>query len=229
MILSAFTKENLLAEMEHSGTFTLNYRLMFSGQPTYVSMKATRMADKNDPHLVIGVSNVDAQMKRERELNIAREKANRDALTGVKSKHAYVEAVGALNAEIGGGRAAPFAVAVCDVNGLKAVNDTQGHHAGDKLILDTAHMICETFKHSPVYRVGGDEFVVILHRQDYENRETLMGEMARRNRRNRAEGGAVIACGYATWAPGTDDRFEAVFDRADTAMYDNKTALKAGR
>lgn len=63
--LRVFTKENVLAELEHNKSFTLNYRLMFGDTPTYVSMKAIRMADKNDKHIVIGVNNIDAQMKRE--------------------------------------------------------------------------------------------------------------------------------------------------------------------
>ena len=226
MFLSAFTKENLLSEMEKSGTFTLNYRLMLGGEPTYVSMKATHMADRNDPHIIIGVNNIDAQMRRERELNIAREKANRDALTGVKSKHAYLETVSALNGEIAVGMAAPFAVVVCDVNGLKTVNDTLGHHAGDQLILSATRIICETFKHSPVFRVGGDEFVALLHGQDYERQQALLAEMAARNESSRQTGGVIIACGSSTWDPARDARFEAVFDRADTAMYSNKTALK---
>jgi len=41
------------------------------------------------------------------------------------------------------GEAAPFAVAVCDVNGLKTVNDTLGHQAGDQLIRDASRLICE--------------------------------------------------------------------------------------
>ena len=81
-------------------------------------------------------------------------------------KHAYVDAVAELNTKIDGAAADPFAVAVCDVNGLKAINDTLGHQAGDKLIREASMLICNTFKHSPVYRVGGDEFVVILIGQD---------------------------------------------------------------
>jgi len=66
-ILAVFTKENLLRELAKDGTLTLTYRLMIGGQPTYVSMKATQMADQHDPHLVIGINNIDAQMRREQE------------------------------------------------------------------------------------------------------------------------------------------------------------------
>ncbi|MDO4400896.1 MAG: EAL domain-containing protein [Coriobacteriia bacterium] len=224
-ILAAFTKENLLQEMAESGTFTLNYRLMFGDTPNYVSMKATRMAG-DDHHIVIGVNNIDAQMRRERELNMAREKANRDALTGVKSKHAYNESCASANASIADGTSMPFAVAVCDVNGLKTVNDTLGHAAGDQLILDATRIICDTFDHSPVFRVGGDEFVAILRGQDYERRDELMAQIEQINREHVDGAGVVIACGISTWVPGEDATIEDVFARADAKMYENKTALK---
>ena len=64
-ILQEFTREKLLDELDRNGTFTLNYRLMFGEKTNYVSMKATRMADKNDKHIVIGVNNINAQMQRQ--------------------------------------------------------------------------------------------------------------------------------------------------------------------
>lgn len=64
-ILSVFTKERLLQEMEETGTFTMTYRLMAGGRPTWVSMKATCLADDQKPHMVIGVNNIEGQMKRE--------------------------------------------------------------------------------------------------------------------------------------------------------------------
>ncbi len=65
--LSVFTKENILHELATVGTFTISYRLMFGDRSAYASMKATRMADINDKRIVIGVNNIDAQMKREQE------------------------------------------------------------------------------------------------------------------------------------------------------------------
>ena len=197
---------------------------VFGDEPQYVSLKATHMADNR--HIVIGINSIDAQVRRERELNAAREIANRDALTGVKSKHAYDEAVLKINAEIQNGSSVPFAIAFCDVNGLKTVNDTKGHQAGDKLILDAARVICDIFKHSPVYRIGGDEFVAILRGSDYENRQMLVESMIEKNAESRESDGVIIACGSAAWNADQDQTFEAVFKRADEAMYSNKTSLK---
>ncbi len=66
-LVSVFTKENILRELEANGTFTISYRLMFGDTPAYVSMKAARIDDKNNDHIVIGVNNIDAQMKREQD------------------------------------------------------------------------------------------------------------------------------------------------------------------
>jgi len=69
---------------------------------------------------------------------------------------------GGLGAVSGLGEAPEFGVIGCDVNGLKKINDTLGHKAGDEYICAACKMLCEYFKHSPVFRIGGDEFVVIL-------------------------------------------------------------------
>ncbi|MBR1385078.1 MAG: EAL domain-containing protein, partial [Ruminococcus sp.] len=224
--LQVFTKENILRELETFGTFTISYRLLFDGTPTYVSMKATRMADKNDKHIVIGVNNIDAQMKREEEHIMAVRLANEDSLTGVKSKHAYSEEEKNLNDAISSGKDIEFAIAVCDVYGLKKINDTLGHKAGDKYIIDAAKMICDTFKESFVYRIGGDEFTVILTGEDYKNRDALLDSIMQMSRANTENGGVVIACGISEFLKDSDNAVSSVFGRADEIMYKNKKLLK---
>ncbi|MBR7189235.1 MAG: GGDEF domain-containing protein, partial [Clostridia bacterium] len=222
----ALRRETLLKELEGGRPYSLVYRLVVDGEPVYYRMKAVRFG-AGSAYIVIGVANVDAQMKREQELSEAREKANRDALTGVKSKHAYVEAEAAIDEGIARGTAVPFAVAVCDVNGLKQVNDAHGHKAGDQLIRDASAIICNVFSHSPVFRTGGDEFVAILRGKDYGRRAELMEEMAASNRESALQGGPIVASGLADFLPGRDGRLAQVFDRADQAMYANKERLKA--
>ena len=85
--LAVFTKENLLSELERRGIFTIKFRLLFDGVPTYVSMKVTLMEDGEGRHLVIGINNIDAQMKREQKYQEriagAREKAKNDFLANM--------------------------------------------------------------------------------------------------------------------------------------------------
>ncbi len=231
--LTSFTKENILRAKETTGVFTLTYRLMFNNVPTYVHMKASRMADKSDPHIVIGVSNIDEQMRREQEhasaLRKAREAANKDPLTGVKSKHAYKESERLTDEMIRSGQEKEFAIVLCDVNGLKEVNDTRGHAAGDDLICAAAMRICHIFQHSPVYRYGGDEFIAVLRGRDYANRHALLEQMEKKNRESAFNGEEVVACGLSEYIPGTDQCMENVFERADAAMYENKKKLKEER
>ena len=101
-----------------------------------------------------------------------------DTLTGVGSKAAYVKKVEELNEEIQQQRdSLEFAIVMVDMNNLKQINDEYGHKAGDQYLQGCCHMICEAFKHSPVYRIGGDEFVVVLIGQDYADRKAKTDQL----------------------------------------------------
>ncbi|SFG62165.1 GGDEF domain-containing protein [Oribacterium sp. WCC10] len=100
--------------------------------------------------------------------------ANYDPLTGVKNKHAYIDAEAKLNSLIEENESPDFAIIVFDLNGLKTINDTLGHQAGDQFIKDGCSLICDYFKHSPVYRIGGDEFVAIAQDHDYLHLDEIM-------------------------------------------------------
>lgn len=160
------------------------------------------------------------------QLGIIRNIANTDPLTGVKSKHAYTDWERDLNAEIADGTAVPFAMVVCDVNGLKHINDTLGHQAGDAYIQEACRMVCEIFLHSPVFRIGGDEFTVCLQGRDYENREELMKDLHDQSLAHISTGGAVISGGMSAFRSGQDTAVRPVFERADARMYAEKQLLK---
>ena len=87
-------------------------------------------------------------------------------------------------------------------------------------------MICRRFKHSPVYRIGGDEFVSVLEGEDYLNRKTLISEFERIVELNQKDGKVVVASGLATFRPGIDNSYRKVFERADHRMYERKSNLK---
>ena len=179
------------------------------------------------------MSNYRTMKRREKENDEALEKAElkayRDELTGVKSKHAYSEMEESFNRRIMDGLISDFAVIVCDVNGLKYINDTLGHHAGDEYIKKACTMICKRFKHSPVFRTGGDEFVVVLENDDFNDRLMLMKEFNTQAEQNAQTGDIVIASGVSDFIPGTDISFQQVFERADSIMYERKKELKGIR
>ena len=112
------------------------------------------------------------------------------------------------------------------MNGLKEINDTRGHKAGDQFLRDACIHICEQFKHSPIFRIGGDEFVVILQGPDYRNKERLSEQFINTNRRRLGDGNIVIAFGLAEWKAQEGEPFGKVFERADAQMYQNKRELK---
>ena len=157
----------------------------------------------------------------------ARNVAYTDALTGVKSKHAFVVHEKRLENGIALGEAEPFAVVVCDVNGLKRINDTLGHKAGDQYICCACNMLCEGFKHSPVFRIGGDEFVVLVQGHDYEIRDSVMDELNALIESNIGSDSVVASLGMAVFEKETDHTFQSVFARADSLMYERKLKLKS--
>ena len=163
------------------------------------------------------------------ELGEVRNMANTDSMTGVKNKHAFTGYEAHVNSRISSGELDAFAVVVCDVNGLKWVNDNKGHQAGDEYIKAACRMICVLFKHSPVFRVGGDEFVVVLIGDDYDMREKLMAELNRQSESNSETGGVIVAAGIAEYLLGKDLSMSSVFERADTRMYTRKKELKGAR
>lgn len=226
--LSAFTKENILAEIGHRGMFTVSYRLMMRGKPHYVQLKAIIVDEPDGNRMIVGINDIDNQVRQEEayvdHLAKAQVEANVDALTGVKNRHAYLMSEERLNLQIADNDALAFAVVILDVNDLKRVNDSEGHNAGDQYLRDACRIICNTFKHSPVFRVGGDEFTVIAQGEDYARIDELVGQMNSRNEEALRTGGIVIACGMAKREK--DESVAPVFERADQMMYENKNNLK---
>ena len=224
-----FTKENVLNAIKKNGVFALEYRLILNGVPTYVMTKAAVVEEVDGPQLVVGVSDIDAQIKREQEYvkNLSKEhkKAYVDVLTGLQNKHSYVDLEEQLNRRIEVGEKIEFAVVVLDINGLKATNDTKGHNKGDELIINGAKRVTEVFTHSPVFRIGGDEFVVVAQNEDYGKIDELIAEITRKNIENMSKDEVVLACGMARYEG--DNKVATVFERADSNMYVNKKFLKS--
>ena len=167
------------------------------------------------------------QYEQEKELGSAKHLAYTDSLTGVKSSHAYVETEKEVDRSIADDRIHEFGVVVFDVNNLKITNDSHGHDAGDLLIRTACRMICRQFKHSPVFRIGGDEFVAFLEGEDYRNRKTLLAEFEDQVESNLRLGEVTVASGMAVFRRGHDNSFRRVFERADQRMYDRKGLLKS--
>ena len=156
----------------------------------------------------------------------AKRMAYRDALTGVKSKLAYLDTLKDLEVRVNEGSLTEYGVVVFDLNGLKAINDTKGHDEGDEYIKSACRLICRNYDHSPVFRIGGDEFTAILEGNDYENRDSLLEAFERSVEENGRDGKVIIASGMAVYQPGEDTSYNDVFRKADKRMYERKMQLK---
>ena len=230
-ILRTLDKNTMIRMLQDRHMVSEVYRLLNGDNVMYARMSIIWASDNK--HVIVGIMNIDQEVRKEqevqRQLNAANEKAYRDELTGVKNKAAYQVICAQLQDEINSGSRPEFAVVVCDLNGLKTVNDVYGHIEGDAYIKRACEMICSTWDHSPVFRIGGDEFAVIVQGRDYADREALLESMKQQNLENKQSDGVVVAVGMTDYVPDADTTVAEVFERADSQMYRNKSALKEGQ
>ena len=168
-----------------------------------------------------------AAKEKERQVKDLNKQVFVDALTHVRNKGAYTQFEEKMNVEIRRGEQEPFAVVVCDVNNLKMVNDLYGHKEGDGCIKRACSTICTVFSHSPVFRIGGDEFVVIVTGEDYYRRKNLMEQINLVPKdHSKIRIGETIAAGMAEFNSKKHDSVLSVFEDADKAMYERKQYMK---
>ena len=156
--------------------------------------------------------------------------AYRDSLTGIKNSTAYTEAITSINKEINFDNP-QFGVLVADINNLKETNDKYGHDVGNELIIHTSKILTEIFRESLVFRIGGDEFAVILKYKDYKDYHNLLVEFDKACSEdfitvNENRIPVSIARGVASYNPDVNRIYEDVFANADHAMYLNKEESK---
>ncbi len=166
----------------------------------------------------------------ELELEVARyrELAERDALTGIWNRRAILAA---LTREIAVARrfGGPLSVAMADVDGLKAVNDTFGHYAGDAVLHALAQRLRERLRAADlVGRWGGDEFLLVLVQTDGAGARRATQGLQAAVSAGPVElpfGGTVrigVTFGVAEWE--AEDEVDALVARADEALYAAKAA-----
>lgn len=135
-----------------------------------------------------------------------------DALTGVFNRNALQKVLAGMMFHD-----KSMAVVAVDINGLKEVNDTQGHEAGDRLIRTVATCLGSAYGNSNVFRTGGDEFIVII--QDHTEEECL--QSISRVKETLEKQGASAAIGYA-FCPRFESNYPQLQTVADKRMYEDK-------
>ena len=154
-----------------------------------------------------------------------------DPLTGLRNTTSYKDWIINFDKKIKDPENPPFGVVVLDINFLKIANDTYGHNIGNQLIVKASQIISNTFDRSPVFRIGGDEFSVILQNKDLEDRDELFAKIKTEceNSFIETENEKIpisIATGFSMFDPTIDTQFSDVFNRADDEMYKNKKNMK---
>ncbi|BAL83786.1 hypothetical protein SELR_20780 [Selenomonas ruminantium subsp. lactilytica TAM6421] len=155
-----------------------------------------------------------------------------DALTSVRNKAGYEAYIQKLQDKMDKPtEKLAFAIGVFDCDNLKQINDTYGHDKGDIYIKTASQLICRAFSHSPVFRIGGDEFAVILENSDFRNRAELF-RLFRLYREKILVASkhpweqANITMGLAVYDAQSDSSVNDVARRADQCMYENKRLRK---
>ncbi len=229
MVIDLHDKAVMLEHLSQNRFFSVVYRLLINGEIIRVRHFEIMCEDKK--HILCCLENIEDEVRereeREKDLKSAQRMARIDALTGIRNKNAFAEYAEGIKNKI---RSIPehlhFGIVVCDMNDLKKMNDTRGYSFGDEALLRMSRMICEIYDHSPVFRVGGDEFVVVLDGRDYNDRETLLEKLREESLSNkRSRSGPVVASGMAIFDKG--DTFDTVLHRADQQMYANKKEMKS--
>ena len=135
-----------------------------------------------------------------------------DTLTSVMNRNAYERKIKSLYAD-----RRSLTLIVADVNGLKIANDTLGHQAGDRLIIETAKSFSNVFGNDNVYRVGGDEFLTLLC--DYDEDEIEFNLKLVKDYMMHNDVSASIGYSFVSKYMGN---FEELLENADKMMYQDK-------
>ncbi len=159
-----------------------------------------------------------------------------DTLTGLQNRTAFYERTGEMNKKIAAaGGKGDFSAMMIDVNFLKKMNDVYGHEQGNIYLQGAGDLMKKIFGDRNLYRIGGDEFAILLEGKDQEGAAEKIAsfkeEIAARKADESLQPWEKIsaAVGIARFMEGEETMVEETIRRADEAMYQDKVAMKAER
>lgn len=229
------TIDKCIELLQTSPYYTIPFLASVNGQVEHYRLKIA--SDKSNAQaFIVGIINVEEEHRLEetaqklrKDLQHTKLIANKDPLTGVGSAAAFKAKCELIDNEIKAKDKIKFALIECDVNDLKIINDTFGHDMGDEYLKNCSKVFCNVFSHSPVFRIGGDEFVIILFGEQYEKRaelfETLRSSVNRKP--DTPKESISFAAGMADYSSKIDECVKDVLKRADTFMYIDKGKIKS--
>ena len=141
-----------------------------------------------------------------------------DSLTGLYNRRYYSERL----EELKDTRFNPVSIILCDINGLKIMNDAFGHQAGDDLLIEVSSLLKQTFSDKgPVCRIGGDEFVILLSNTPLHTAQYYLEKMKRILEKTYLHG-MNVSVSFGVSCRDTEDSLEEVIRVVEEQMYKNK-------
>ena len=218
-------RENLLKALADGGRVVYRYESIpnKAGQHYFEAQVVCVNEDNFDGEVILAFHHIDDIVSIEQKYRWELEKiAYIDSLTGLENRAAFTKELMSYDEN------ESAACVVADVNNLKLCNDRYGHLEGDKIISDAAECMFNAFKKlGKCYRIGGDEFCVLIAKAEQTQILAAMGDMealiAEKNTHRVMP--LSIACGYAV-RESKDESMEHLFNRSDEMMYDVKYRMK---
>lgn len=240
---AATNNEALREQLKTHKRISIRYRSVSSGEPRYYEMQFINIGDDAEvSSAILTLSDIDSIVQAEhrneammnqaeKKLFSAETKTIKDALTGVKNITAYTDTIADLSALLKSNPSMNFGIVLCDIDNMKTVNETLGTEAGDMYIQNCCKLICDIFAHSPIYRIGGDEFVALLYGSDYDNMDELIkkldaAESEAEKLLDFESGKASFSTGVAVYDRKKDSAAADVIRRAELEMLKKKKQNK---
>ena len=160
--------------------------------------------------------------------DIVKNLAYSDGLTSIGNRTSFLEKISYYASS----KVSAIGIVYLDINNLKEINDNRGHEIGDKLIMEAASIIQNSFgNYGDCYRIGGDEFCVLMNETDiqsrYENCREIFYKLIEESHQNNPYGLNIqIAHGFTICDKPTNEKIDHALNIADQAMYKDKEALK---
>ena len=207
------------------------YQKKLTGELIFGWMRLSVPAGYEDTWERVQISIVDITERKEAEEKL-RFISFHDALTGLYNRAYFEEEMERLS----GSRKYPISIIACDLDGLKQINDQQGHDAGDRAIQSAAKVLgFHTFrKEDMVARIGGDEFIIILPAVDLNQTPTIMNRImggVEQFNNSQIDDGMYrpISLSFGHAVVHENGSLDEAYKTADKAMYKNKEDKKHKR
>jgi two-component system, cell cycle response regulator len=163
---------------------------------------------------------------RQRHLDELRSFSVIDELTGLYNRRGFLT-LSEQQVKMAGRTKQPLLLVFADVDGLKAINDQQGHHRGDLALMETAHVLREAFRETDILaRLSGDEFAALLACTKQTNAQTALDRFQKTIDEHNSYRGRdfrlSVSIGIALYDPSSPSSIGDLMERADKLMYERK-------